>query len=47
MQLIVNFPDKLLDALQESAEQFEHEAKMAMAESFMNLGGFPAEQLPY
>ena len=31
MQLIVNYPDKLPDALQESAEQFEHEAKMAMA----------------
>lgn len=31
MQLIVNYPEKLPDALQQSAEQFEREAKMAMA----------------
>ena len=37
MQLIVNYPDKLPDALQESAEQFEHEAKMAMAAKFYEL----------
>ena len=37
MQLIVNYPDKLPDALQESAEQFEHEAKMAMAAQLYEL----------
>ena len=37
MQLIVNYPDKLPDALQESAEQFEHEAKMAMAAKLYEL----------
>ena len=31
LQLIVNYPEKLPDALQQSAEQFEREAKMAMA----------------
>ncbi|MCX7111225.1 MAG: UPF0175 family protein [Proteobacteria bacterium] len=31
MQLIVNYPEKLPDALQQSTEQFEREAKMAMA----------------
>ncbi|MEI7869902.1 MAG: UPF0175 family protein [Candidatus Methylumidiphilus sp.] len=31
MQLIVNYPEKLPDALQQSPEQFEREAKMAMA----------------
>jgi predicted HTH domain antitoxin len=31
MQLIVNYPEKLPDALQQSSEQFELEAKMAMA----------------
>ena len=31
MQLIVNYPEKLPDALQQSPEQFEQEAKMAMA----------------
>ena len=31
MQLIVNYPEKLPDALQQSSEQFEREAKMAMA----------------
>ena len=30
MQLIVNYPEKLPDALQQSSEQFEREAKMAM-----------------
>ena len=37
MQLIVNYPDKLPDALQQSAEQFEHEAKMAMAAKLYEL----------
>jgi predicted HTH domain antitoxin len=37
MQLIVNYPDKLPDALQESAEQFEHEAKMAIAAKLYEL----------
>ena len=37
MQLIVNYPDKLPDALQESVEQFEHEAKMAMAAKLYEL----------
>ena len=31
MQLIVNYHEKLPDALQQSSEQFEREAKMAMA----------------
>jgi len=31
MHLIVNYPEKLPDALQQSPEQFEREAKMAMA----------------
>ena len=31
MQLIVNYPEKLPDALQQLSEQFEREAKMAMA----------------
>lgn len=31
MQLIVNYPEQLPDALQQSPAQFEHEAKMAMA----------------
>jgi len=31
MQLIVNYPEKLPDALRQSSEQFEREAKMAMA----------------
>ena len=31
MELIVNYPEKLPDALQQSSEQFEREAKMAMA----------------
>jgi predicted HTH domain antitoxin len=31
MQLIINYPEKLPDALQQSSEQFEREAKMAMA----------------
>jgi predicted HTH domain antitoxin len=31
MQLIVNYPKKLPDALQQSTEQFEREARMAMA----------------
>ncbi len=31
MQLIVNYPEKLPDALQQSSAQFEREAKMAMA----------------
>jgi len=31
MQLIVNYPEKLPDALQQSSEQFEREAKIAMA----------------
>lgn len=31
MQLIVNYPEKLPDALQQSPAQFEQEAKMAMA----------------
>ena len=37
MQLIVNYPDKLPDALQETAAQFEHEAKMAMAAKLYEL----------
>jgi predicted HTH domain antitoxin len=31
MQLILNYPEKLPDALQQSPEQFEREAVMAMA----------------
>jgi len=31
MQLIVNYPKKLPEALHQSPEQFEQEAKMAMA----------------
>ena len=31
MQLIVNYPETLPDALQSTSEQFEKEAKMAMA----------------
>ena len=31
MQLTVNFPDTLPDLLQETKEQFEFEAKMALA----------------
>ncbi len=31
MQLIVDYPAQLPDALQQSPSQFEHEAKMAMA----------------
>lgn len=31
MQLIVDYPEQLPDALQQSPLQFEHEAKMAMA----------------
>ena len=37
MQLIVNYPEKLPDALQQSPEQFEHEAKMAMAVKLYEL----------
>ena len=31
MRFIVNYPEKLPDALQQSPEQFEQEAKLAMA----------------
>jgi predicted HTH domain antitoxin len=31
MQLILNYPEKLPDALQQTPEQFEREAVMAMA----------------
>ena len=31
MQLIIEYPNHWPDALQQSAEQFEREAKMAMA----------------
>jgi predicted HTH domain antitoxin len=37
MQLIVNYPEKLPDALQQSPEQFEQEAKMAMAVKLYEL----------
>jgi predicted HTH domain antitoxin len=37
MQLIVNYPEKLPDALQQSPEQFEREAKMAMAAKLYEL----------
>jgi predicted HTH domain antitoxin len=37
MQMIVNYPEKLPDALQQSSEQFEHEAKMAMAVKLYEL----------
>lgn len=30
-QLIINYPKQLPDSLQQSNEQFEHEAKMALA----------------
>jgi len=31
MQLVIDYPPLLLDALQQSREEFEREAKMAMA----------------
>jgi predicted HTH domain antitoxin len=31
MQLVIMIPDSLPDALQETPEEFEHEARMAMA----------------
>jgi predicted HTH domain antitoxin len=31
MQIVVNYPEQLPDALQQSPEQFQREAKMAMA----------------
>lgn len=37
MQIIVNYPEQLPDALQQSPEQFEHEAKMAMAVKLYEL----------
>ena len=37
MQMIVNYPEQLPDALQQSSEQFEHEAKMAMAVKLYEL----------
>jgi predicted HTH domain antitoxin len=37
MQMIVNYPEKLPDALQQSSEQFEHEAKMAMVVKLYEL----------
>jgi len=37
MQLIVNYPKELPDALQQSPEQFEREAKMAMAVKLYEL----------
>jgi predicted HTH domain antitoxin len=37
MQLIVNYPEKLPDALQQSPSQFEREAKMAMAVKLYEL----------
>ena len=38
--------EQLPDALQQSSEQFEHEAKMAMAVLYMNSSVFPVVQLP-
>lgn len=38
MQFIIEYPNFLPDALQQSAEQFEHEAKMAMAVKLFELG---------
>ncbi len=37
MQLIVNYPEKLPDALQQSPAQFEQEAKMATAVKLYEL----------
>ncbi|MDP3878615.1 MAG: UPF0175 family protein [Methylobacter sp.] len=37
MQMIVNYPEKLPDALQQSPAQFEQEAKMAMAVKLYEL----------
>jgi predicted HTH domain antitoxin len=37
MQLIVNYPETLPDALQSTTEQFEQEAKMAMAVKLFEL----------
>lgn len=37
MQLVVNYPAQLPDALQQSPEQFEREAKMAMAAKLYEL----------
>ncbi len=42
MQMIVNYPEQLPDALQQSSEQFEHEAKMAMAVKLYELGRIPS-----
>lgn len=37
MQLVVNYPAQLPDALQQSQKQFEREAKMAMAAKLYEL----------
>ena len=38
MQLIIEYPKLLPDALQQTQEEFEHEAKMAMAVKLFELG---------
>ena len=37
MELKIDYPDILLDALQETREQFEKEAKMAMAAKLFEM----------
>ncbi len=37
MELKIDYPDRLLDALQETREQFEKEAKMAMATKLFEM----------
>ena len=38
MQLIIEYPKLLPDTLQQTQEEFEHEAKMAMAVKLFELG---------
>ena len=37
VQLMIEYPESLPDALQETREQFEHEAKMAMAAKLFEM----------
>ena len=44
-QMIIEYPDDLLVALGSTAEQFEQEAKFALAAKLFELGKFPIERL--
>jgi len=38
MQIFIKYPDLLSDALQQTRQEFEHEAKMAMKVKLFELG---------